>query len=783
VRYAVAAVALALSLPWLAPDRADAAFVVTQGATLFFVGGIDPADQPDLARDVTFTQSGGSSMVIESAGDPIATDEVRCVHADPGAPDSVTCDLSGIDDLGSLTANGSDRVAVDSSLPATLCGGPGNDTLSGGSGADLIAGAEGGDELSGGGGPDILRADHVGAGPDSVGPCSADEAAPPGVNTLRGGPGDDLLVGDDGTDALTGETGDDVAFGRSGDDRVSGGDGDDLLVGLDGADTLDGGPGSDVLSGGLGPDRLDGGDGDDDLGLPILLTVDRGGPVETSVELGNDQLDGGAADDTLFAGAGDRTVTYGLDAPQRAGGRREANGADVLSGGAGTDLVSYVNREIPVRVSLDGRADDGSAGEGDDVGADVERVTGGTADDVLDGGPGSDVLDGGPGSDMLRGLEGADALMGGDVDGAADALSGGPGPDALNGGPGPDRLQGDDGDDGLRGGGDADRLDGGAGDDDLRGEGDADDLAGGPGADVLDGGPGADRVDYADATSPVTVTLDDVRNDGQLGEDWVRQAENVRGGPGADTLFGNTGANAIEGGPGADVIDPAAGTDRVSAGPGRDAILARDHERDAVACGAGRDVAIADELDAIAGGIERCERADLGARARRGEALLRPVCPLAVRLRGGARAFPVGQAISVPRGTLIDALRCAATISRSRRAPRARVSGGAFVLRRAGTPRRALALALAGGTPGQCRGAPSRLVRTLTVRARGAVRLVARYARSTGRSARWTVDDRCGRTLTRVRRGAVRVAERGRRRHVVVQAPRVHVSKPRSGGR
>ena len=64
----------------------------------------------------------------------------------------------------------------------------------------------------------------------------------------------------------------------------------------------------------------------------------------------------------------------------------------------------------------------------------------------------------------------------------------------------------------------------------------------------------------------VTVTLDGMQNDGARREDWVRLVENVRGGTGADSLFGNAGPNAIEGGPGDDLIDPAAGRDDVSAG-------------------------------------------------------------------------------------------------------------------------------------------------------------------------------------------------------------------------
>jgi Ca2+-binding RTX toxin-like protein len=781
----VAAIALGLWLLGPGAGSARAGFILVDGSALVF----NNLDEPDRAMEVRIGEATIEEqdwLVVESVGDQLFVPDgfsAPCGYLDPPPDmDTVICDPTGLKSLTAATGSGEDQIAVTSSLPATLCGGDARDILSGGSGDDLVAGAGGNDELSGGEGDDILRGDRIDS-PAAIAQCSAAPGAPPGVNTLAGGAGNDLLVGDAGRDTLVGGAGDDYAFGRAGNDEIEGGDGDDALIGLDGADTLDGGSGSDVLTGGAGRDRMLGGDGKDDLGVPIVLKVDSTGPEETSIELGDDDMRGGAGDDRLFAGAGDRTLNYNLDSPRRAGGRGEPNGADVLSGGSGSDLVSYVNREIPVATSLDGRPDDGSAGEGDDIAADVERITGGTADDVIDGGSANDVLDGGPGSDRLHGLDGADTLEGGPVDGAADFLSGGTGPDALSGGPGADRLAGEDGDDALRGGGGSDRLDGGAGADTLEGEADGDDLAGGPGGDVIDGGPGVDRADYADAAAAVTVRLDDARNDGERGEDWVRHAENVRGGPGADSLLGAAGVNVIEGGPGHDLIDAGAGTDTVGAGPGRDAVLARDDARDTIACGAGRDVAVVDELDAIRRGGESCERSDRGRGARRGEALLRPACQMSVRLPGAARELPLRQRLSIPRGTRVNAGRCAARLSTGRRAPRVRAVGGAFVLRRPGTRRNALALALAGPSFSTCRAAPaSRQVRALRIRARSLVRLIGRYAATFGDGASWRLEDRCGSTVTRVRRGAVRVTDRGDRRSVVVRARHVRVSKPRRRG-
>lgn len=73
--------------------------------------------------------------------------------------------------------------------------------------------------------------------------------------TLRGGPGDDTLVGGGVSDKLVGGAGDDLLSGRRGDDWLLGGPGNDHLLGGPGDDQLRGGPGVDVLNGGPGRNR------------------------------------------------------------------------------------------------------------------------------------------------------------------------------------------------------------------------------------------------------------------------------------------------------------------------------------------------------------------------------------------------------------------------------------------------------------------------------------------------------------------------------------------------
>jgi hypothetical protein len=168
----------------------------------------------------------------------------------------------------------------------------------------------------------------------------------------------------------------------------------------------------------------------------------------------------------------------------------------------------------------------------------------------------------------------------------------------VTGTPGPDVLVGTS---------HADTLSGGAGDDRLRGRGGDDVLDGGPGSDDLSGGPGVDAVVYP-GPDPVTVTIDDLANDGPSGahDNVQTDVEDVYGGSGPDRLVGSAGDNMLDGGAGDDVIDGGAGADQLFGGPGNDRLEARDGRRDTVDCGPGADIAIVDTLDVT----HHCELVD-----------------------------------------------------------------------------------------------------------------------------------------------------------------------------
>jgi Ca2+-binding RTX toxin-like protein len=132
-----------------------------------------------------------------------------------------------------------------------------------------------------------------------------------------------------------------------------------------------------------------------------------------------------------------------------------------------------------VSVDIDGIADDGPAGEGDNVQVDVENIGGAGGDDVLIGNDAANVITGGP-----IGNAGADH----------DMIMGLGGNDVIEGRHGNDVVEGGNGDDSVKGGLDDDDLRGGAGLDGLFGEEGDDILTGGEDLDSFICGPGSDTV-------------------------------------------------------------------------------------------------------------------------------------------------------------------------------------------------------------------------------------------------------------------------------------------------
>jgi Ca2+-binding RTX toxin-like protein len=126
-------------------------------------------------------------------------------------------------------------------------------------------------------------------------------------------------------------------------------------------------------------------------------------------------------------------------------------------------------------------------------------------------------------------------------------------------------LDGGEGNDTLDGSATRDSLLGGSGDDVLRGGGADDLLEGGAGADSLDGGQGpVDTVTYAARTVPLSIVLDGLAFDGELGEgdNVLDTVERVIGGSNNDHMLGGGSGPLL-------FLIGAAGADTLNVGPGR----------------------------------------------------------------------------------------------------------------------------------------------------------------------------------------------------------------------
>ena len=181
------------------------------------------------------------------------------------------------------------------------------------------------------------------------------------------------------------------AHGRGGGDSIDGTQNADRLYGDEGIDTLGGMGGNDLLDGGAGDDYLDDGSGDDSV---------SGGPNNDSLTVGT--------------------------------------GRDDISGGDGSDTADFGARTAAVTITPNDQADDGEAGEGDNVHSDVESATGGSGNDRIVAGPNSSYLYGGGGNDSITGGAGEQRIEGNEGDDTIDSRDGkfdsidcGPGNDVV----------------------------------------------------------------------------------------------------------------------------------------------------------------------------------------------------------------------------------------------------------------------------------------------------------------------------------------------------------------
>jgi hypothetical protein len=208
--------------------------------------------------------------------------------------------------------------------------------------------------------------------------------------------------------------------------EIHGGAGDDDIEDSSGDEAsraFSGDAGNDTIRGFGGNDVIDGGDG-------------------------NDEVDGGAGNDKVYGGAGNDTMW---------GDHYRDPGADVIDGGPGYDTTQDwskpedLQNQPSVDVTLDGVANDGRPGEGDNVvGVEkfqmyvVGRFVGSDAAENINiynpGNQGPSTLVGNGGDDTLIGNDFDDTVDGGPGN---DHVEGGMGNDSVTGGPGQDVIYGD----------------------------------------------------------------------------------------------------------------------------------------------------------------------------------------------------------------------------------------------------------------------------------------------------------------------------------------------------
>jgi Ca2+-binding RTX toxin-like protein len=179
-------------------------------------------------------------------------------------------------------------------------------------------------------------------------------------------------------------------------------------------------------------------------------------------------------------------------------------------------------------------------------------------------------------------------------------------------------------------------VDLGPGDDKASGGSHGYKFVGGPGADDFHGANVVSvdpwvglGVDYSSSAGPVTVTADDVANDGLSGEhdnvhsdvaevDGSRLGNHITGfhrefgGAGNDMLIGTSGDDLLFAGGGTDVFVGGAGSDTLWATDGNNTFYARDGAADRIICGSGHDTVYADPQDTLDQTSGACDDVHIG---------------------------------------------------------------------------------------------------------------------------------------------------------------------------
>ena len=525
---------------------------------------------------------------------------------------------AGVQSINIDGKGGADRIDASSiTIPMTVYGGSGDDTIYSSNGESYLYGNSGNDVYRIYYSGNVCVYENSGEGNDQLDFSIPSANIVISLNTsqtqIYSGTRQITLFGYDNIEVVKTGSGNDIITGNNLNNTIYGGYGNDTIYGGGGANALYGGSGNDVYQfvPGTSNDTIYEADSDGTDGLDFsafsssinislntsssqeysssqFVTLNSPGNIQNvTTGSGNDTVTGNSSGNIINTGDGNDFITGNAGNDYLLGGA----GNDTLNGGAGNDTLSgFTGNDYYIYDSLASNlGSDVIQDEGADNGIDRLDFSGMTSNINISLAVSTSqqytsgmylTIGANNSIEKLYGGDGNDTLAGGDADGYID---GGGGNDSISGGKGNDTLYGNSGNDTLNGNEGNDSMFGNSGNDLLNGDVGNDTLQGGPHADTYWGGDGIDWVDYSDdKTNTWYISLNNIDDDWILpnltGRENVHDdIENVRGTNQNDVITGSDEDNRIEGGGGNDSISGGDGNDTLLGEAGNDTLNGGNH--------------------------------------------------------------------------------------------------------------------------------------------------------------------------------------------------------------